>query len=242
MTARLYLAGVMLTTAAELDLPPDAVRHVQVLRLQPGAQVRLFNGDGGEWDAEVLRMGARSVAVRVQAHYNVAREPTCEITLAIGMPANDRMDGWVEKAVELGATRLCPLLCARSILRLEGERAQRRQAHWQAVAVAAAEQSGRTVVPVVAPIIDIQAWLSAAQPAARAHWVLSLTDDARPIGALLAQGVPSQLAILSGPEGGLTETEEAAARARGCVPVSLGPRVLRADTAPLAALARIALS
>ena len=222
------------------ELPAAQARHVQVLRLQPGAALLLFDGRGGEWPARVVRMGRSAVDVEVDAHVDVDRELARPVTLALGMPANERMDALVEKATELGVAAIQPLVCERSVLRLSAERALRKQAHWQAVAVAACEQSGRTRLPVVAPVAALVDWLAGLPDAGAAldaggatRWLLS------PRKALALRVPPDGRAIvcLSGPEGGLTEDEQAAARARGFVPVSLGPRVLRADTAPLAVLA-----
>ncbi|MFO1338413.1 MAG: 16S rRNA (uracil(1498)-N(3))-methyltransferase [Burkholderiaceae bacterium] len=237
MPPRLYL-DAPLQAGETLDLPADAARHVQVLRLQPGDALTLFNGRGGEWAAEVRQMaGRQQVQVGVGAHRAVSRELACEVTLALGMPANERMDALVEKAAELGVSAIQPLQCARSVLKLSGERAERRCAHWQAVAVAAAEQSGRTRVPAVAPVRSLRDWLATLPPAGRRH-VLSLADDALPLAAL-PPGPPAAWVLLSGPEGGLDAAEEALALQHGFGPVGLGPRVLRADTAPLAALAVI---
>jgi 16S rRNA (uracil1498-N3)-methyltransferase len=186
-------------------------------------------------------MGRGEVAVAVGAHAAVERELPLAVTLAVGMPANDRMDALVEKATELGVAAIQPLMCERSVLRLAGERADKRREHWQGIAVAACEQSGRTRVPVVAPVCELERWLregAGALPAAR--WVLSLGDDARPAPA--APAGPGAVVVLSGPEGGLSPGEEQAARAAGFAPRSLGPRVLRADTAPLAVLSLLALS
>jgi 16S rRNA (uracil1498-N3)-methyltransferase len=240
MPARLYLPLPLLEGAA-LTLPADAARHVQVLRLQPGHALTLFNGDGAEWSAEVTRMGKHEVDVQVGGRLPVRdAELPQAVTLALGMPANERMDALVEKATELGVATVQPLQCARSVLKLQGERAERRQAHWQSVAQSAAEQSGRTRVPVVAPIATLDAWLGAmdAEAGAGRH-VLSFAPDAQ--GAAALPGVPAAITLLSGPEGGLDPREEALARRCGFAPLSLGPRVLRADTAPLAALAYLGL-
>ena len=215
--------------------------------LQAGMELDLlFDGRGGEWRGEIRRIGRQPGAVRVGAHDPVSRESALALTLAVGMPANERMDWLVEKATELGAAAIQPLLTERSVLRLAGERAERKRAHWQAVAVAAAEQSGRTRVPLVAPVLELGAWLDtvAAEGAGAAPGcVLSLAADARTEPACgPAEGgrlPPGPLRLLSGPEGGLSTDEEARARACGFVPWSLGPRVLRADTAPIAALARL---
>ena len=222
----------------KLSLPPGAARHVQVLRLQPGAAITLFNGDGAEWLASIMQMGRSDVAVQVGARTLVEREIALDITLALGVPANERMDGLIEKATELGVARVQPLMCERSVLRLAGERARKKLAHWQGVAVAACEQSGRTRVPQIGPVLSMTEWLASLGAVADgARWVLSLRD-ALPLHRLAA---PLSLISLSGPEGGLTEAEERAAAVAGFQAVSLGPRVLRADTAPLALLAHLAL-
>jgi 16S rRNA (uracil1498-N3)-methyltransferase len=225
-----------LHTGAQLALPAGTARHVQVLRLQPGDGLVLFDGRGGEYDAVVEHMGRSEVRVRVQEHRAIECEAAAAVHLAVGMPANERMDWLVEKATELGVASLQPLLAERSVLRLAGERAQKKQAHWQAIAIAACEQCGRNRVPLVHPVQPLQSWLAAqAQPG----WVLSLREGTR---ALAASAAGRELTLLSGPEGGLAPAEEEAALARGWTPVHLGPRVLRAETAPLAALAVLTLA
>ncbi len=237
MPPRLYLAQPLRAGEA-LTLPPGQSRHVQVLRLQAGDALTLFDGGGGEWSASVERMGASAVQVRVGEHVAVERELRFAVTLALGMPANERMDSLVEKATELGAGTIQPLVCERSVLRLAGERAHKRVEHWRAVAIAASEQSGRTRVPQIAPVCSLSQWLRDGVPAdARGRFVLSLRDAA-PFGKHTYRG-PS--VFLSGPEGGLSDTEESAARAARFMPLSLGARVLRADTAPLAILAALSL-
>ncbi|MCB2021250.1 MAG: 16S rRNA (uracil(1498)-N(3))-methyltransferase [Burkholderiaceae bacterium] len=240
-----------LGTDADLALPPGAARHAQVLRLQPGAALRLFDGDGGEWDACVTHMGRSEVRVRVGAHEAIDRELACQVTLAVGMPANERMDTLVEKATELGVATIVPLMCERSVLRLQGERAVKKLAHWRGVAIAACEQSGRTRLPALHAVTPLAAWLQALPVVAstatsaesHARWLLSLDPLVPGVGrrlAALAPGSETSVCVLSGPEGGLSPAEQALALRFGFTPVSLGPRVLRADTAPLAALACIA--
>lgn len=240
MKARLHVE-MPLAVGLQAALPAAAARHVQVLRLQPGASIVLFDGRGQDWPAEIVGMGRSDVQVRVGTPVEVRRELARPVSLAIGMPANERMDWLVEKACELGVAAIRPLVCERSVLRLDGERAARRRTRWQAVAVAAAEQCGRARVPEIAEPEAFATWL-ARQPVPNdaAAFVLSLAPDAAPLGEAL-RGEPARQAgslwLLSGPEGGLSAQEEAAARAAGFVATSLGPRVLRADTAPLAALA-----
>lgn len=232
-----------LQAGGEFALPAGTARHVQVLRLQPGAPIVLFDGSGGEWAARIVHMGRAEVRVHVDAFDPVERELQLKVTLAIGMPANERMDLLVEKATELGAAAIQPLLCERSVLRLSGERALKKVAHWQAVAVAACEQSGRTRVPTLAPVRPVLDWLtglpspSAAPATQRVLLSLRAPRSAAPVRA--AQR--SELLCLSGPEGGLSEAEEDAATRQGFMPHHLGARTLRADTAPLALLAHVSL-
>lgn len=232
---------------AAFALDEGAARHVQVLRLQPGDRVRLFDGVGGEWAAEVLEMGRKLVQVRVTDALVNERELPVRVTLAVGMPANDRMDALIEKATELGAHAIQPLVCARSVLRLDGERAAKKVAHWQAVAVSASEQCGRSVVPQVQAVQALAPWLrQQAEDGAGGEvvrGVLSLRD-ARPLGGWLERAATEQpdcrdWVFLSGPEGGLSEEEEGLALGLGWQAVSLGRRVLRADTAPLSVLSVI---
>ena len=223
-----------LTTGLPLSLPAGAARHVQVLRLQPGGVITLFNGEGGEFDATVTRMGRSDVEVEVGVHRAVEREAARAVHLLAGITANERMDWLVEKATELGVASITPLVAERSVLKLKGERAEKKLAHWQGVAVAAAEQCGRNRVPTVHAALTLAEWVKKAPPGER--WVLSLSEGTRPLSQV--QGQPATpVTVLSGPEGGLSPAEESAALAAGFVPVSLGPRVLRAETAPLAVLA-----
>ena len=230
-----------MAAGAALSLPEGTARHVQVLRLQPGHEITLFNGRGGEWDATITHMGRSDVEVTLGAHRSDEREAGRAVHLALGMPANERMDWLVEKATELGVAGLQPLHTSRSVLRLAGERAVKKQKHWQSVAVAACEQCGGNLVPAVAPVQDLGAWLKSLSPvdlkAPALRCLLSLADGSMPLGQALAR-VPTAAPVifLSGPEGGLSPAEEALAAAHGFVPVTLGARVLRAETAALAAL------
>ncbi|MFN7855799.1 MAG: 16S rRNA (uracil(1498)-N(3))-methyltransferase [Acidovorax sp.] len=244
-----------LATGTELDLPASAARHVQVLRLQPGDAITLFDGGmvpdspGGEFHATVVHMGRSDVRVRVGAHQAIEREAERAVHLLAGITANERMDWLVEKATELGVASITPLMAERSVLKLRGERADKKIAHWQAVAIAAAEQCGRNRVPLVRPAVDLASWVrhpqaaagsDAAPPAQRL--LLSLRAGTVPLHTAVAGQGTRAVLFLSGPEGGLSAAEEALAADNGFAPVTLGPRVLRAETAPLAALAALVLS
>lgn len=237
-----------LVTGTEIDLPPGAARHVQVLRLQPGDAITLFHGGqdgpGGEFDATVLRMGRSDVRVQVGAHQAVEREAPRAVHLLAGITANERMDWLVEKAAELGVASITPLVAERSVLKLKGERADKKLAHWQAVAVAACEQCGRNRVPVVHGAVDLAGWIrSQAQPGTAGEaqrLLLSLRAGTVTLHAGAAGTGP--VVFLSGPEGGLSAAEEDLALQHGFAPVTLGARVLRAETAPLAALAALTVA
>lgn len=226
-----------LGAADEFSLPPGPARHVQVLRLQPGSALCLFDGSGAEWVAEVTTMGRSDVGVRLLSSTRPERELTRQVRLAVVMPANDRMDGIVEKATELGASAIQPLMSERSVLRLSGERAEKKRQHWQGVAIAAAEQSRRLCPTRIEPVLPLATWLAGLPPSDGARLLLSplATQGLTPITA-------DSITVLSGPEGGLSDAEEAQARAQGFTPVALGPRILRADTAPLAVMAWLSLA
>jgi len=256
-----FYCPLPLLTGAVLDLPPGAARHVQVLRLQPGDAITLFNGTPvssgspdsaasnsitGEFEATVTQMGRSHVQVQVGAFTPVQREAVREVHLAVGMPANDRMDWLVEKATELGVASIQPLMTERSVLRLSGERADKKVAHWHSVAVAACEQCGGNRVPVIHEVRSLAHWLAQTADPGAQRLLLSLRPGSQAVRAALANPAaaatapvllaPHAVTFLSGPEGGLSLAEEDAALAKGMLPVTLGPRVLRAETAALAAL------
>ena len=236
-----------LHTGASIALPATAARHVQVLRMQPDQTITLFNGAGGEFEAVIEHMGRQDVRVIVGAHQTVEREAFHQVHLAVVMPANDRMDWLVEKATELGVHRITPLMSQHSVLRLQSERAEKKLVHWQAVAISACEQCGRNTLPQIEALQNLGAWLqsdwvahlqntkdshSAIQAA-----VLSLHPSTQGLSEWATKNHSTSWLLLSGPEGGLTDEEDALARAKGFAAVKLGERVLRAETAALAALA-----
>ena len=235
-----------LQTGLVLSLPAGAARHVQVLRLQPGDSITLFNhgpgwegaSPGGEFEARVTLMGRSQVQVEIGAHLHVEREAQRAVHLAVGMPANERMDWLVEKAAELGVTSIQPLMTERSVLRLAAERATKKVDHWQSVAISACEQCGGNRVPLIHGVKTLTHWLAGMKnpdPLAPTPLLLSLREGTQALRAM-APGSASVL-FLSGPEGGLSSSEESAAMAAGFAPVTLGPRVLRSETAALTALA-----
>jgi 16S rRNA (uracil1498-N3)-methyltransferase len=248
-----FFCPAALETGRTIDLPAGAARHVQVLRLQPGDTVTLFNngpgwmGDtgktmGGEFTATVTQMGRSHVQVHVDSHQQMERENRRAVYLAVGMPANERMDWLVEKATELGVAGIAPLMTERSVLRLSGERAEKKVAHWQSVAIAACEQCGGNRVPTVSPLATLAQWLKTGMDVTHERVLLSLRDGSNPLRARTAApgNEATGIVFLSGPEGGLSAAEEDAAMAAGFTPASLGARVLRAETAAIAALTLLA--
>lgn len=241
-----------LSTGEHLSLPAGTARHVQVLRLQPDHEITLFNGQGGEFNAVVTHMGRSEVSVHVGEHHPAERELSIQVHLWSGITANERMDWLLEKATELGAATLLPITAERSVLKLKGERADKKLAHWQAIAVASSEQCGRNRVLQVGQARTLEQaleQLSAAQaPSQAARWVLSLSPGTRLLHEMIQTirsthdhdaTQPTEIIVLSGPEGGLSPAEEAQAIAAGFLPVSLGNRVLRAETAPVAVLSAV---
>jgi len=233
MSCRFFIPPSEATLApGRLPMPEVTARHAKVLRLAAGQAVTVFDGTGGEWAGELLD----DRWLQLREHLPIEREAHARVMLAMGMPANERMDALVEKAVELGVTAIQPLITRRSVLRLQGERAQRRVAHWQGVAIAACEQCGRNRVPVIAQVATLTDWL---ERLSRDHSVAQrclLSPTATAPLQPFASGESGW--VVSGPEGGLDEEETAMLLRHGFHAVSLGPRVLRADTAPLAALMR----
>lgn len=248
-----FYCSAPLVSGELLALASDAARHAQVLRLQPGDSITLFNGSAdekgtaGEFDAKIVRMGRSEVEIKLGAYHPVQREAGLRVQLAVGMPANERMDWLVEKATELGVTSIQPLITERSVLRLGAERAEKKVAHWRSVAIAACEQCGGNQVPLIHGVTGYAAWLKARAATTAApneqDLLLSLRAGADGLRQALASGGPGIKAVtlLSGPEGGLSRAEEEAAVALRFKPVTLGPRVLRAETAALAALAGLLL-
>ena len=229
---RFYLPHALAVNQT-LTLPDTLVRHIQVLRAQPGDVIELFDGHGQVYQAAILSMGKKSVSVSVQAAATVLCESPLPITLLQSVSSSERMDFTIQKSVELGVAQIVPLMSERSSQRLSGERADKKVARWQDIAIAACEQCGRTVVPTIAPIISLAEALNRL-PENGTRLLMSLN---RP-QALNQLPTPPAATLLVGPEGGFSAAEEALAISQfGFNGISLGPRVLRTETAALAAIA-----
>lgn len=218
--------------ASSVRLEPQAAHHaLRVLRLNSGDPVILFNGEGGEYRGLISHCHKDGVNVAIGEFLSIERESPLRIVLAQGISSGENMDFTVQKAVELGVSGIQPIETTRSVVRLSGERAEKRAAHWRRVAISACEQCGRNRLPDIGAIATLDEWLARLDGGMR--WLLSpaaqrsLRDFARP---------DTIVWLLAGPEGGLTAEEEEAARAAAFQPVRLGPRVLRTETAAVAAL------
>ena len=224
-----------------LRLTEDAANHVaRVLRLGVGDALVLFDGRGGEYAATIAQVDKRSVDVTVGAQDPIERESPLRVTLLQGMARGERMDLIIQKATELGVHAIRPLRALRSSVKLDATQAPRKLEHWQSVAASACEQSGRNRVPALLSPLTVAEACAADDGGLK---LMLAIDGARPLSALLREADPALIArditLLVGPEGGLDETEEATARRSGFASTLLGPRVLRTETAPLAALAAL---
>lgn len=226
-----------LAVAAQLDLPPQAGEHVaRVLRMAAGDPLTLFNGDGMDYPATILAVGKRDVTVQVHATLAPANESPLRLTLAQGVARGEKMDLIMQKATELGVARIVPLLTERSEVKLDAARAEKRLVHWRAVVASACEQSGRACLPEVAPAQPLQAWLGGLADDGALRLAL-LPDGTRQARTLRFDGAGGLLVV--GPEGGLGERDVVALREAGFAGLQLGPRILRTETAGLAAIAAL---
>jgi len=226
-----------LVNGSTVELPEAVAHHLHVVRLQPGAALTLFNGEGGQYRATLVETGKRRATAVIDAHEAIEAEAPYSVTLAQGLPEGSKMDWIIEKAVELGVAAIQPLAAARSVVRLSGERLDKRQAHWHGVIVAASEQCGRNRLAQLLPMADVQPWLAASAGTTR---ILLSPRATESLAGWARANAPQAVTLLIGPEGGLTPHEEDAAVAAGALSLSMGPRVLRTETAGLAALAVLA--
>jgi 16S rRNA (uracil1498-N3)-methyltransferase len=237
MTPRIFVGadGAPPEPGADYALPAAAARHVaQALRMRAGDTMALFTGTGGEYAARIVRIDRRGVVAHVDRHAAIERESPSPLMLAQAVIAADMMDFVVRKADELGVATIVPILAERT-QSVPADRLARRAAHWRQIAVAACEQCGRNRIPDVLPVVDFATWIAADDVRGRAIAILDATAERS-----LAAAAASRLqAIAVGPEGGFTPGEVARAAEQGATRVHLGSRVLRAETAALAALATV---
>jgi len=237
-----FFVGIPLHPDDILQLPDDVVRHVLVLRLQPGDSIVLFNGEGGEYSAELVEVERRSARVKIREFRAIETETPYHLTLAQGIASGDKMDWLLEKAVELGASSFVPLTTTRSVVRLSGDRAQRRHQHWEGIVRASCEQCGRNRLPEVGRVREIATWLATLpREPEEGELRILLSPRANINFSALPMATPKgRVTVLVGPEGGFSAAEEAAATAHGFSAVGLGPRVLRTETAGMAVLSALA--
>lgn len=225
-----------LAVGSQLVLPDSVAHHIQVLRLAQGTTITLFNGDGGEYAATLSAIEKKRVSAEIKAYTACDVELPYALTLAQALPESSKMDWIIEKAVELGVAAIQPLAAQRCVMRLSGERAEKKMAHWQGIIISASEQSGRNRLAQLNPPADCKSWIGRQDLHRRVllspRAEQSLSDWAR-------HHPPQALALMIGPEGGFSAAEEELAIAQGALPLSMGPRVLRTETAGLAALAAL---
>lgn len=229
---RFYLSN-SLQTGNTIVLPEAIAHHIQVLRLPLQSDIQLFNGEGGEYTATITDIAKKHVAVTIQSHQPIEREISHQLTLAQALPEGNKLDWILEKAVELGATHIQPLSAQRCVVKLNAERAAKKEQHWQAILIAAAQQCGRNRIPQLLPLKNVDQWLKTPSDQPR----IMLTPRANHSLAQWATTHPAQNAtIMIGPEGGFSAEEEQLAVASGITLCSIGPRILRTETAGLAAI------
>jgi 16S rRNA (uracil1498-N3)-methyltransferase len=231
-----FYVDAPLRAGASCILPEDTAHHaIHVMRLREADETVLFNGRGGEYAARVASIQRLRIALDVLEHRNVERESPLQMTLVQGVSSSDRMDYTVRKAVELGVASIHPVLATRSVARPKGERADNRRAHWQKVVISACEQCGRNKVPEVHALTSVADYLCGSTKDSF-RMLLSPRSELK-----FSEAIPSvtSMVLAAGPEAGFDADEEAAFAVAGFTPVKLGPRVLRTETAALAALAAL---
>lgn len=235
---RFFVAnGLNRNLPATYALDDDAAQHVRVLRLGEGDALILFDGAGGEFAGTVATLGKREVVVSLREHRTIEREARCETTLVQALVTGDKMDWIIQKATELGVSAIQPVMSARATIKLAADRTEKRAQHWRAVAIAACEQCGRNRLPLIHPLMDFDTWL--VRPATVTRVLLHPLATA-PLAPLLKNASP--LALIVGPEGGFADEEILLAERHQVARVKFGERVLRTETAGIAALsARLAL-
>ena len=228
---RFYLPAP-LAPHTTFSLPDNIVRHIHVLRLNTGDNIALFNGTGSDFDATLQTIGKRHAECHIHAQRQPENESPLAITLVQAVSSGERMDFTLQKSVELGVRAIQPIISERCVVRLSGDRADKRVQRWQDIVIAACEQSGRSIVPTVLPIVSFSDYLRQMPPELHLMMSLRRATTLRDIAP-----APQTLRLMIGPEGGWTPAEEQAAQAAGVHAITLGKRVLRTETASLAAMA-----
>ncbi|KTD42745.1 16S rRNA (uracil(1498)-N(3))-methyltransferase [Legionella parisiensis] len=223
-------------TGQLLELSPEASQHVGVvLRMQVGEHITLFCGDDREFDATIKVVKKRQITVVIGAIKDVSRESPLAIHLAQAISKGERMEFVMQKAVELGVASITPIITERCVVRLDKERMTKKLLQWQAIVIAACEQSGRNTVPTVHPFVMLEHYVGEVQ-ATQLKLILHPGEDKNWKDYTIG---PSEVALLIGPEGGLSDNEIQCARQHGFQPLSLGPRILRTETAAITALSML---
>lgn len=225
-----------LAIGENIELPKDAARHIMVLRLSAGDTLTLFNGLGGEYQARITRIDRQRVTTEIVSHSSREAELPYRITLAQGIPEATKMDWIIEKSVELGVSDIIPLAAQRSVVRLDNDRAEKRLSRWQAIAISAAQQCGRNRLPHIASPVGTGEYLRQTTPSPRILFSPRATET---LSEWARHQKPQNITLLIGPEGGFSPEEENMAEQQGVTFLSMGPRILRTETAGLAAVAAI---
>lgn len=234
-----FFCPLPLQLGSQIDLPATTAHHVFVLRLQIGDQIEIFNGEGGSFIATINLISKKQVSVTVKAFQAVECELPFQLSLAQALPEASKMDWIIEKAIELGVSHIQPLAAQRSVVKLSAERAEKKVMHWQGIIQAATEQSGRSRLAHLAQPCDVKNWLSQRD----LHKRILLSPRANQSLADWARHHPAQaVTFIVGPEGGFTENEEQFAIDQSVLLLSIGPRILRTETAGLAAASILSAS
>ena len=234
MSTRLFVSGALIN-GAEIELLGDRARYLgKVLRARPGDRVTIFNGDGPEWSATILSISKNAVVLEVGDSTEAGSESPLKIHLVQGISRGERMDIVIQKATELGVKRITPVLTAYGVVKLNAERAEKRRAHWQNIANSACEQSGRTRLPLIDTPLPLKSFFGAKPDAVDTELILA-PGATTPLASLTAP--ETKVCVMIGPEGGFSDVEYGDAEAAGFKAVSLGPRILRTESAAIATLA-----
>jgi len=234
MSTRLFVSGTLIN-GADLELDGDRARYLaKVLRVRVGDRLTVFNGEGPEWPATVTRISKSAVGLELGESFEAGTESPLKIHLVQGISRGDRMDLVVQKATELGVKRITPVLTEYGVVKLDADRAEKRRAHWQKIANGACEQSGRTRLPLIDTPISMKNWFGSKPGEVDAELILA-PGAATSLASISAP--ETKVCVLIGPEGGFSVTEYGDAQVSGFTAVSLGPRVLRTESAAIATLA-----